>query len=324
MQQITPCRLGMLLVLTIMSLAGCGKPAARTSSRQQQANTRIIGVSLASVAGPWRLQVKTDLETAVAKRPDMKLLIVDADDDAERQQSQLREFHNRAIDALIVSPKDSQSATDTAAEFFEAGTPVVVLERALIGDRYSTYIAADPVQIGEEAGKWMAERLGGKGNLMELRGPVDSIWAEQLHTAWRAQLRNPGFHIVSEGRVNRPATDPAALMRGAFSYIKKIDAVFAYDDSIAYAAFDAARAAGRSQGTLFVGVGGLRKLGVGYVSQGILAATVVNPTGGTEAIDAVAKLLRGEKVPKRITPLTRVITKEDIVEDLGPPPESAH
>jgi ribose transport system substrate-binding protein len=319
MQHFTQSRLGLLLLIAVIPLAGCGKPAARKAS-QETLNTKTVAVSLPSLEDPWRLQMKTDLENYAGKHPELRLVVVNAEDDAEQQYSQLRELHDGIVDVLIVSPKDPQRITDTVAEFFEAGTPVIVLDRALIGDRYTTFIAADPTQIGEEAGKWMADQLGGKGKLVELRGPADSLWAERLHNAWRSALRDPAYRIVFEGPVNRPATDPLRLIKEAFSYVQKIDAVFAYDDTVACAAYQAAGALRRQKGVIFVGVGGLPKVGVPYVSKGILTATLVNPTGGKEAIDAAAKLARGEKVLKRIVPPTRVITKDDIIEETKPTP----
>ena len=62
---------------------------------------------------------------------------------------------------------------------------------------------------------------------------------------------------------------------------------------------------------LFVGVGGLPKQGAAYVSQGILAATFLNPTGGAEAVDVAVKFLHGEKVSKKMVPSTRTITIRD-------------
>ena len=84
--------------------------------------------------------------------------------------------------------------------------------------------------------------------------------------------------------------------------------MFAYDDAAAAAAYQAAKAAGREKGVLFVGVGGLPKQGAAYVSEGILAASFLYPTGGAEAIDVAVKVLHGEKVPKKIVPPTRTIT----------------
>ena len=42
------------------------------------------------------------------------------------------------------------------AKAFDAGIPVVVLDRALIGEKYSCFIAADWKQIGADAGKWLS------------------------------------------------------------------------------------------------------------------------------------------------------------------------
>ena len=112
---------------------------------------------------------------------------------------------------------------------------------------------------------------------MELRGPVDSLWAEELHTAWRAALRDPGYHFVFDGHVDPPKLGGGKLMDEALGQVKQIDAVFAYDDAAARAAYQAAKTAGREKGALFVGVGGLPQQGAAYVSQHILAATFLNP-----------------------------------------------
>lgn len=268
-----------------------------------------IGVLLASVDSPWRAQMKADVEAAAAKHPDLRLIVMDAENDAARQRTQLDELADQHVDAVIVSPKDVQSITDPLARLFDAGRPVIVLDRALIGDKYTCFIVADPREIGAAAGKWLVGRLHGKGKIVELRGPVDSLWAEALHTAWRAALRDPGYRFVFEGHVDPPKVDGRKLMDEALGQVKQIDAVFACDDLAAYAAHEAAKTAGREKGVLFVGVGGLPREGAAYVAQGILAATFLHPTGGAEAIDAAAKLLHGEKVAKKIVPPTREFTK---------------
>ena len=85
--------------------------------------------------------------------------------------------------------------------------------------------------------------------------------------------------------------------------------MFACDDAAACAAHEAAKAAGREKGVLFIGVGGLPEEGAAYVKKGILDASILFPTGGAEAVDAAVKLLHGEKVPKTIVPGPRVLTK---------------
>jgi ribose transport system substrate-binding protein len=213
------------------------------------------------------------------------------------------------VGAIIVSPVDAQSLTEPAAKAFEAGITVVVLDRALVGDKYSCFVAADWRQIGAEAGKWLAGRLHGKGKIVEIKGPVDSLPAQQLHEAFRAELRDPGYHFVFDACLDPPRADAANLMAEAIGRVQRFDAVFACDDAAALAAYESAKAAGRNKGVLFLGVGGVPAEGAAYVKKGILSATIVVPTGGAEAVDAAVKLIHGEKVPKAIVPETRVLTK---------------
>ncbi len=298
----------LLLLLAPMPLWGCGKPAAQPMPAERPKGYT-VGVSLANLDGPWRTQMKADIETAAAKHPRLRLIVRDAQNDVAKQQAQLDEFLHSRVSAVIVSPKDAHAITEPVAKLFDAGIPVIVLDRAVIGDKYTCFIAADPKQIGTAAGKWLAGQLQGKGKIVELKGPVDSLWAEELHRAWRAALRDPGYRFVFDGRVDPPRVDAGKLMGEALGRVEKIDAVFAYDDAAAYAAYQTAKAAGREKDALFVGIGGLPTQGAAYVSQGVLGATFLYPTGGAEAVDAAVKLLHGEKTPKKIVPLTRALTK---------------
>jgi ribose transport system substrate-binding protein len=297
-----------VLSLTALTLLGCGHRPAPPAP-EKVPNENAIGITLARSDGAWSAQLKADIEAAAAKHPEVRLVITDAPD-AKTQQEQLDQFHMGHAQVMIVAPKDPQALADQVAHLVESGTSVIVLDRALGGDKYTCLIAPDATQIGAAAGKWLAERLKGKGNLVELRGPVDSVWAEDLHKVWRAALREPGYRFLFDDHVEPPKVDAGKLMSEALGRFQKIDAVFAYDDAAALAAYQAAKAAGREKGMLFLGVGGLPKEGAEYVSQGKLTVSFLHPTGGAEAIDAAMKLLHKEKLDKKIVPPTRPIVKE--------------
>ena len=299
-----------LLLMALMVLLGCGRPAARQTSVEERPKGHAIGVLLASLDSPWRVQMKADIEAAAAKHPDLRLIVMDAQNDAAKQRAQLDELADSHVEVVIVSPKDVQAITDPLARLFDAGTAVIVLDRAVIGDKYTCFIAADPTEIGAAAGKWLARRLQGKGKIVELRGPVDSLWAEAVahRMAGRAArsrlpLRVRRTRRSAEGRWRQ------ADGRGAWPGQTDRRGVRLRRRG-RYAAYQAAKTAGREKGVLFVGVGGLPEQGAAYVSKGILAATFLNPTGGAEAVDVAVKLLHGEKVPKKIVPPTREFTRE--------------
>jgi ribose transport system substrate-binding protein len=308
MRDMALCCLRVLLLMAVVPLLGCGRPAPQQTALEERPQEPTIGVSLANLDSPWRVQMKADIEAA-AREAHLRLIVMDARNDAARQRAQLEELRSAQVAAIIVSPTDAQAITGPVAKLFEAGIPVIVLDRALIGDKYTCLIAADPKEIGTMAGKWLDKRLGRKGNIVEIKGPVDSARAQEFLAAYRAALRDPGYHFVFQGHVDPPRVDAAKLMNEALGQVKHIDAVFAYDDAAALAAYQAAKAAGREKGVLFVGIGGLPAVGAAYVSQGLLTATVLHPTGGAQAVAAAVELLHGRKASKTIVLPTRIITK---------------
>lgn len=295
-------------IVAIMSLLGCGR-AAPPSTADAKPKVQVIGVSLTRIDEPWRAQIRADLEAAAAKHPELQLVVEICDDNAVKQQTQIEQFCNSRVGLIIIRPVEAMALTEPVARAIDAGIPVIVLDRALVGDKYTCFVGADYRQIGVEVGKWLAGRLRGKGILVELKGPVDSMLDRSLHEGFRSQLRDPGYRFPFEGHIDPPKVDGAKLMSEAMAAVTKIDALFACNDATAMAAYQTAKAANRVEGVLFVGVGGISSQGASYVSEGILSASFILPTGGAEAINAAVKLLRGEKVPKSIVPPTRVITK---------------
>jgi ribose transport system substrate-binding protein len=302
-------RLGWLLPFVAVSLLGCGKatPPAAPPPEPPKEREFTIGVGLARIDEPRWAQLKADIETAAGKHRNFRLILRVADNNVDNQKKQFDEFRNSNVNLIIVRPVEALAITLPVAQAVESKVPVIVLDRAVVGDKFTCFISADRKEIGTAAGKWLAERLHGKGNLVEIKGPVDSLVDQELHSAFRAAMREPGYRFVYEGHLDPPRVDAATLISEALGRVEKIDAVFACDDTAALAAHETMKAAGRGKNTLFVGVGGLPSQGVAYVANGDLSATVLLPTGGDEAIDAAVQLLDGKKVPKNIVLPTRVI-----------------
>src|SRR5262249_25024623 len=121
---------------------------------------------------------------AAAAHPNLKMIFKDAQNDSLRQRSQVEELVAQQIDLLVISPKEAAPLTQPVSDAYKKKIPVIVLDRAVQGDDYTTFIGADNVKIGREAGKWIAAALGGKGNVVELKG---------LMTSTPGQDRNKGF-----------------------------------------------------------------------------------------------------------------------------------
>jgi ribose transport system substrate-binding protein len=265
------------------------------------------------------VQMDDDVKKYAAEHPDdIELIVKVAEDKVEVQQNQMREFIDLGVDCIIISPKESQPLTQPVAEAIDAGIPVIVLDRKVEGDKYTCFIGADNTMIGEAAGQYVVKILGGKGNVVELKGLMTSTPGQERHDGFvkglGAHLGKGKIEIVFDADCHWKETDAQNEMKSALSRFDKIDVVYGHNDPSAHGAYTAAQqeGKGREKTIKFIGIDALPQEGIRYVKDGILAASFQYQNGAKEAIDMVLKLKAGEKIPKNFTLPTRVYTGENV------------
>ena len=272
----------------------------------------VIGMSQCNLGEPWRVQMNADIRAAAAKHPELKIIFKDAQNDTLQQRAQVEEFVSAKVDLIIISPKEAQPLTEPVARAMDAGIPVIVLDRRLLGDKYTCFIGADNKKIGKAAGEWIVKTLGGKGNVVELMGLQTSTPGQDRHSGFLEGIAGSDIKIIFSADMKWLEPNARQEMESALSRFDKIDLVYAHNDPGAHGAYLAAKAAGREKDMKFVGIDALPQEGVAYVQQGIIDATFQYPTGGAEAIDTALKILQGEKVPKEIVLGTRLFDKGNV------------
>jgi ribose transport system substrate-binding protein len=289
-----------------------GAASSGTATTSPGGKAYKIGMSQCNLGEPWRVQMDADVRAAAAKHGNLEVIFKDASNDELRQRAHVEEFVSAGVDLIIISPKEAAPLTDPVAKAFQAGIPVIVLDRRVLGDKYTCYIGADNKKIGKAAGAWLAAKLGGKGRVVELKGLMTSTPGQERNSGFREGIAGSGLEVIFEADMKWLEPDARKEMDSALARFDKIDAVFGHNDPGAHGAYLAAKAAGREKEMLFIGIDALPQEGVAYVQQGILDATFQYPTGGAEAVDTALKILAGEKVEKEITLGSRVFTAENV------------
>jgi len=272
----------------------------------------VIGMSQCNRGEPWRVQMDADIKKAAAEHPELTVIFKDAQNDTLKQRAHLEEFVDAKVNLLIVSPKEAAPLTPPVAEAYRKGIPVIILDRRVLGNEYTTFIGADNKKIGRAAGQWAAARFPKSGKVVELKGLMTSTPGQDRHSGFLEGIKGAGLDVVFEADMKWLEGDARKEMESALAVQKKIDLVYAHNDPGAHGAYLAAKAAGREKEMLFVGIDGLPQEGQIYVQQGILAASFEYPTGGREAIETALRILKGERAPKEITLRSRVFTPENI------------
>jgi ribose transport system substrate-binding protein len=218
------------------------------------------------------------------------------------------------VDLIITSPNEARPLTNVVKKAYEAGIPVILLDRKIEGDTYTQFIGADNVLIGRECGKYVATVLlpdGGKiARSRAWRAPPAASTA--ITASARASRKTPSARssppTTPTGCARRPS--PCREMLQAHD---DIDLFFALHVPMAEGAYIAAKNAGREKDILFVGGDGLPTTdgGIKSVMDGRLSLSMVYPTGGKEAVESAYKLLvKGEELEKNVTLGTEAITPE--------------
>jgi len=304
------------LGLAALLFNGCSdssQPTAGESTGANKPSVYTIGMSQCNLGEPWRVQMNEDIKNAAAKHSNLKVVFKDAQNDTLKQRSHVEEFVSSKVDLIIISPKEAQPLTEPVAKAMEAGVPVIVLDRALLGDKFTCFIGANNKKIGKAAGEWIVKALGGKGNVVELMGLQTSTPGQDRHTGFLEGIAGSEIKVIFNSDMKWLEPDARKEMESALSRFDKIDLVYGHNDPGAHGAYLAAKAAGR-EGIKFVGIDALPQEGVAYVNQGILDATFQYPTGGAEAIDTALKILKGEPVPKEIVLGTRLFDKSNVTQ----------
>lgn len=291
------------LSLTLMMSVGCEK---------QGETSWTIGMSQCNLGEPWRVQMNQDIKNEAEKHPEIQVIFKDAQNDSLRQRSQIEEFINAGVDLIIVSPKEAAPLTPPVAAAYENGIPVIVLDRRVLGDKFTCFIGADNKKIGEAAGRWIVKQLGGKGKVVELKGLMTSTPGQDRHTGFREGIRESDIEIIFDADMKWLEPDARKEMESALARFDWIDLVYAHNDPGAHGAYLAARAGGREKDIIFVGIDALPHEGQIYVKQGVLGASFEYPTGGKEAIQTALEILAGKTVEKEITLSSRVFMPENI------------
>jgi ribose transport system substrate-binding protein len=294
-----------LFAALALSAGGCGKA---------KSGKHLIGFSQCNLGEPWRVAMNAEVAARAKDFPDIEIAYADAQQDNAKQVADVENFLRQKIDLLLISPNEAKPLTPIVRKAFEQGIPVIVLDRAIEGDTYTLFIGADNREIGRAAGKYIAELLNGKGQIVEIKGLPGSPPARDRSEGFREAIQPfSGIQIVHDPVANWLREEAMAQMESALAAHEHIDLVYAHNDPMAMGAYLAAKAKGRDGEMKFIGIDALPGLDGGrqMVADGKLAATFVYPTGGREAVDAAARIFAGEKVPHKIVLPTLMITKEN-------------
>lgn len=273
-----------------------------------------IGFSQCGDADHWRKSMLAEMQRELSFHPGIELIYKQANDNSRLQVQQVKELLAQDIDLLIISPNEARPLTPAVEEVYNKGIPVIVVDRKIASAKYTNYIGADNHQVGLMAGEYVAGLLKGQGNVIEVTGlPASSPAIERTQGFKEAIAKHPGIHIIRTVRGNWVQTKAEEALDGIPTALAQADLVFAHNDVMARGAREASERAGAQQ-VKVVGVDALPGKGAGLemVARRVLTASMLYPTGGTEAIRNAVSILQHKALPKETFLQTLVVDTTNV------------
>ncbi len=291
-------------VVAMLGSACTSSPPTTTAEGGAGAERQfVVGYSQSNNAEPYRAQLNIQLQHFMRQYPELKLLpITDARQDSATQVSHVQQFISQKVDVLIVSPNEPAPLTAVVQQACDAGIPVIILDRSVNTDCYTSFIGGDNHLAGKKAGELALQLLPQGGSVVELQGILSNQPQIDRDRGFREAIAaNPNIRIIAQREAKWLKEDATRVMQQWLAQYPKIDLVYAENDPMALGAYLAAKAAGREKQMKLIGTDGLAipDGGIRAVQRGELAGTFIYPTCAEEAADTAAKIVRGEPVEKR-------------------------
>ncbi len=289
-----------LIMAIMLVLAACSTeaPGAKKDGETKggEGSTK-IGFSISTLNNPFFVTLSEGAKEQ-AKEMGATLTVIDAQDDAAKQASDVEDLIQQGVDLILINPTDSSAVVAAVESANNAGIPVITVDRSSEGGEVVSHIASDNKAGGELAGQFLVELVGEGAKVVELEGIAGSSAARD---------RGMGFNEIAKGKLDIVAKQTAnfnraeglTVMENILQANPDIKGVFAHNDEMALGALEAIEAAGKD--VKVVGFDATDDA-VKSVEAGKLAGTVAQKPDliGKKAVEAAVQSLKGETVETSI------------------------
>ena len=197
----------------------------------------------------------TDAAKAYAEENNVDFTLLDGQGSGENQVSQIETLIAQGVDCIIVQPYDAAACQVGVEAAIDADIPVLVTKTTIEDNSICPFVGQDDTVAGEMEMEWMAEQLGGKGNIVIIEGPTGISAAIQRNDGIEKTLEKyPDINVLHTQPADWNRDEGMSLMETWLQEGKEIDGVVAHNDEMALGAYDAIADAGKAGEIKVIGI----------------------------------------------------------------------
>ncbi|WP_322099668.1 substrate-binding domain-containing protein [Aquibaculum arenosum] len=223
-----------------------------------------IAVSIPAATHGWTGGVVYHAEQAEkeieAAFPNIDIVLSTASS-ATAQVSSLEDLSaTRDLDALVILPFTSEELTGPVEQVKSNGTFITVVDRGLSDTSVQDlYVAGDNIAVGANTAHWLADQLGGEGEIVVLRG-IPTVIDDERIQGFSEVIAETDIEILDIQYANWNQDEAFTLMQDYLAKYPNIDAVWANDDDMLLGVIEAVDQAERDDIKFALGGNGMKEV----------------------------------------------------------------
>lgn len=260
--------------------------------------------------------------------PNVEAVVLDAGGDVARQIAQIQDLIQQQVDVIVIWPTNGTAVVPAVRRAHQAGIPVVVTNSNIAEagfDFIKSFSGPNNIKQGQYAAELMCEALAedgqdpseATGKIVQISGQPGYTTAIERQSGFEDRLAEacPGVEIMETQPADWNREKAQRVMENFLVKYDEIDGVYSGDDNMGVGALNAAKAAGRAEGMIFIGA---TNFAVGYeaMERGEYYGSIYqSPVDDAKnALATAIAVVRGEEVPFLNYFDTPKITQENMSE----------
>ena len=167
---------------------------------------------------------------------------------------------SQEIAALVILPFTSEELTGPVEQVKAGGTFITVVDRGLTDPAIQDlYVAGNNIAVGANTAHYLADQLGGEGEIVVLRG-IPTVIDDERIQGFTEVIDGTNIKILDIQYANWNQDEAFTLMQDYLAKYPHIDAVWANDDDMLLGVLEAIEQSGRTEIRYALGGNGMREV----------------------------------------------------------------
>ncbi|MGL6167582.1 MAG: substrate-binding domain-containing protein [Fusobacteriaceae bacterium] len=236
-----------------------------------------------------------DAAQARAQEKGVKLIMLDAQGDINKQISDVETLIVQEVDAIIVIPQDIEGSSPVVSMANEANIPIIICNGDVSDKNYTAYVGARDQESGEILGTWFNNNLEKGSKIAILEGPIGQSGQVGRYEGFKQVGMLDNFKVVSIQTANWKRDEAMSIAEDWLTtYDGELKAIVSENDDMAMGALAAIKSSKRKN-ILIGGVDGLPDA-IQAVKSGEMGISVLQDSigQGKGSVDVALRIINKE------------------------------